>query len=252
MLRLDGIVKGFGGEPVLKGVSLVAESGRVTGVIGPNGAGKSTLFSTITGFLPPDRGTVHLDGVAVQRMRPDEIARRGLVRTFQVPREFGEMSVLDNLRVAGSGPAIDGIGASLFLRRRVRAAECEIDRRVDAMLARLRLDHVAGNRARALSGGQKKLLELGRALMTGPRVLLVDEPFAGVAPALRDQLLGHFTDLRNEGLCLVIIEHDMEAIMAISDQVCVLVAGTVLLAGPPAQVQRDSRVLDAYLGSLPA
>lgn len=250
MLVLDGVIRGFGSVPVLRGVSLEAPIGAVTGIIGPNGAGKSTLFSTITGFLPPESGTIQYDGHRIDGMRPDLVARRGLVRTFQVPREFGDLSVRENLAVAAARPDIDGLTAALLRPIWLRGERRRIDQEVDAMLGRLNLGHVADEPARRLSGGQKKLLELGRALMVQPRMLLLDEPFAGVAPALRDSLLGHFRALRAEGLGLVIIEHDIDAIMEISDTVCVMVEGRILVSGPPATVQRDPRVLDAYLGTM--
>ncbi|WP_137389206.1 ABC transporter ATP-binding protein [Rhodoligotrophos defluvii] len=252
MLKVDGIHKSFGGLKVLQDVSLTAQPGTITGIIGPNGAGKSTLFSVISGFIRPDAGSVSLDGERIDRLRPDVIAERGLVRTFQVPREFGDLSVLDNLRVAGSHMADEGIVAALLFWRRTAQAEARVTARAREMLERLNLTGVAGNAARALSGGQKKLLELGRTLMVGPRVLLVDEPFAGVAPALRDQLLTHLKTLRAEGICVLVIEHDIEAVMEISDRICVMVEGTILIEGTPGEVQRDPRVLSAYLGSAPA
>ena len=252
MLRVENIHKSFGGLKVLQGISLEAQPGTITGIIGPNGAGKSTLFSAISGFLKPDAGSVMLDGERLDGLRPDLVAARGLVRTFQVPREFGDLTVLDNLRVAGSQMTDESILAALVFWRRTAQHESEVTRRAEEMLQRLNLAAVADNQARALSGGQKKLLELGRTLMVNPRVLLIDEPFAGVAPALRDQLVAHLKGLRTAGICVLIIEHDIEAIMEISDRICVLVEGAILLEGTPAEVQRDPRVLSAYLGSAPA
>ena len=250
MLQVNDIHVSFGPLKVLRGISFHAEAGKILGIIGPNGAGKSTLFSAISGFYPANKGTVTLNGESLQRLRPDQIATRGVVRTFQVPREFGDMTVLENLLVAGSSHGTDTIMAGLFGGRKVAEAQARLHERAQQMLERLNLAVVAGNRAKALSGGQKKLLELGRALMVQPKVLLVDEPFAGVAPALRDQLVSHLRDLREEGLCLLVVEHDIEAIMQLSDRICVMVEGTVLLEGSPAEVQADTRVLDAYLGAV--
>lgn len=250
MLKVHDVHKYFSGLHVLRGVTLEAQAGRISGIIGPNGAGKSTLFSVISGFVKAERGSVRLDGKPIDRLRPDQIAISGLVRTFQVPREFGDLSVLDNLRVAGSSAAHESITAALLRPARRSSEEKQVSERAEAMLERLKLTAVAHQSARALSGGQKKLLELGRALMVEPRVLLVDEPFAGVAPALRDQLLEHLAALRAAGICLLVIEHDIEAIMGISDTIHVLVDGAVLVSGRPQEVRQDRRVLDAYLGAL--
>lgn len=252
MLKVTDIKRSFGGLHVLRGISLTAQPGEILGIIGPNGAGKSTLFSVISGFIPPSGGQVELQGQSILRLRPDQVAARGMVRTFQVPREFGDMTVLDNLRVAGSSAHADTIMSGMLGGRKAREAEAELKLKAERMLERLNLTAVADNQASALSGGQKKLLELGRALMVNPRVLLIDEPFAGVAPALRDQLVQHLKALRDEGLCLLIVEHDIEAIMELSDRICVLVEGSILIEGTPAQVQNDRRVLDAYLGATPA
>ena len=252
MLEVNGLCKSFVGLDVLREVSLTAGPGSILGIIGPNGAGKSTLFSVISGFVRPDRGSVTLDGRTLEGMRPDQIAMLGLVRTFQVPREFGDMTALDNLRVAGTHAGVDSITAAWLRWSHTQRAEAELTVRAKAMLHRLNLESVADTPARSLSGGQKKLLELGRALMVAPHVLLIDEPFAGVAPALRQQLLVHLKALKDAGLCLLIIEHDIEAIMDISDRICVMVDGAILIEGTPAEIQRDRRVLDAYLGALPA
>ncbi|RAH96814.1 ABC transporter ATP-binding protein [Acuticoccus sediminis] len=251
MLKVQDIHKHFAGLHVLRGVSLEADAGRITGIIGPNGAGKSTLFSVMSGFVKADRGRITLEGRPIDRLRADQIAIAGLVRTFQVPREFTDLSVLDNLRVAASGASHESITAALLRPASRSAEERRVTERAEAMLERLRLNPVAHQSARTLSGGQKKLLELGRALLVEPRVLLVDEPFAGVAPALRDQLLEHLAALREEGVCLLVIEHDIEAIMGVSDTIFVLVDGAVLVSGRPEEVRQDRRVLDAYLGTLP-
>jgi len=250
MLQVTDIHLSFGALKVLRGISFSAQANEILGVIGPNGAGKSSLFSAISGFYPPNKGEVKLNGENLRRLRPDQIAAKGMVRTFQVPREFGDMTVLENLKAAGSTRQDDSILAGLFGGARTARAEAELTLRAEEMLERLNLTRVSNNLAKALSGGQKKLLELGRALMVKPKVLLVDEPFAGVAPALRDQLVGHLQALREEGLCLLVVEHDIEAIMQLSDRICVLVEGSILIDGTPEEVQADARVLDAYLGAI--
>ena len=252
MLSVNDIHVSFAGLHILRGVSLAAKTGEILGIIGPNGAGKSTLFSVMSGFYKPDKGSVSLDNQQVHALRPDQIATRGMVRTFQVPREFGEMTVLENLQVAGSTAQADTLLAGVLGGKKRVQEESDLADRAHEMLERLNLTTVAQNPARALSGGQKKLLELGRALMVRPTVLLMDEPFAGVAPALRDQLIEHLRSLPKQGLCLLLVEHDIEAIMELSDRVCVMVEGSMLMEGTPAEVQADKGVLDAYLGAIPS
>ncbi len=248
-LQIRDIHQSFGALHILHGISFTADAAQILGIIGPNGAGKSTLFGVISGFLAPTRGEVLLKGESIRHLRPSQVAARGMVRTFQVPQEFGDMTVLDNLRVAGSSAHDDSIFSSLFGGAAARRAEQALTEKAEHMLERLNLTAVARNPARALSGGQKKLLELGRALMVEPDVLLIDEPFAGVAPSLRDQLMAHLQQLRRDGLCLLIVEHDIEAIMTLSDRICVLVDGRILIDDTPERVREDRRVLDAYLGA---
>lgn len=251
MLQVRNVCKRFGGFQVLRDCSLEATQGRITGLIGPNGAGKSTLFSVISGFITPDEGQVIYDGRPVQRVAPHLLARQGLVRTFQVPREFGGMTVLENLLVA----ALDQRGERLldvwFRWRAVLAQEKELLQQAREVLSFLRMQAVENLRAGQLSGGQKKLLELGRALMLKPRVLLLDEPFAGVNEGLARELEQHIRALSQSGITVLLIEHNMPAVMSLCDYVYVMAEGTVLTSGPPEIIQKDERVLQAYLGAIP-
>lgn len=251
MLQVRNVCKRFGGFQVLRDCSLEATQGRITGLIGPNGAGKSTLFSVISGFITPDEGQVIYDGRPVQRVAPHLLARQGLVRTFQVPREFGGMTVLENLLVA----ALDQRGERLldvwFRWRAVLAQEKELLQQAREVLSFLRMQAVENLRAGQLSGGQKKLLELGRALMLKPRVLLLDEPFAGVNEGLARELEQHIRALSQSGITVLLIEHNMPAVMSLCDFVYVMAEGTVLTSGPPEIIQKDERVLQAYLGAIP-
>lgn len=249
MLQVAGIMKRFGGVAALRDCSLEVRGGTITGLIGPNGAGKTTLFAVVAGLLRPDAGEVRFEGRPVTSEAAHRLVHRGLVKTFQVPREFARLSVLDNLLVS----TLDHPGESfheIWIRPgHVRQTEAAAEAKARELLAFLTLDRVVHEPAGNLSGGQKKLLELGRALMTNPRLLLLDEPFAGVNPTLGRTIMRMLRDLKGRGLTLFIIEHNMEAIMALSDFVYVLADGQVLVGGLPGQIRQDPRVLQAYLGA---
>jgi branched-chain amino acid transport system ATP-binding protein len=249
MLRVHGLTKRFGGVAALRDCSLNIRDGTITGLIGPNGAGKTTLFAVVAGLLTPDTGDVLFEGRRITGEAPHRLVHRGLVKTFQVPREFARLSVLENLLVS----TLDHPGESfheIWVRpAHVRQAEAAGVARARELLAFLTLDRLADEPAGTLSGGQKKLLEVGRALMTRPRLLLLDEPFAGVNPTLGRSLMRMLRDLRDGGVTLAIIEHNMEAIMALSDFVYVLAEGRVLVGGLPGEIRQDPRVLQAYLGT---
>lgn len=231
------------------GVTLEVAPGSITGLIGPNGAGKSTLFAAVAGFLEPAGGEVWFEGRSLAGLRPDAVARRGLVRTFQVPREFPRLTVLDNLRVAAPGQMGERLAGVWLRGGRVRAEEAAVTARAREVLARVGLGRLADEPAGHLSGGQKKLLELGRALMAAPRLLLLDEPFAGVHPLLVRELSALIRELRAGGLTFFVIEHNLPALLDLADRVFVMVEGRLLAEGPPEAVRRDPRVLDAYLGA---
>jgi branched-chain amino acid transport system ATP-binding protein len=232
LLRAEEITVSFGGRRVLDGVSLTAEAGRVTGLIGPNGAGKSTLFDVVCGLRRPRTGLVRLDGRDITREGPARRARRGMSRTFQHLELFGRLSVRDNLLVA----------AELGPQRRHAA------RAADAVLRRLGLTAVADDPADALPTGLARLVEVGRALVLGPCVLLLDEPAAGQDAEETQRFAALLRSLAEEGTAVLLVEHDMSLVMNVCDEVHVLDLGSVVASGPPARVQHDETVLAAYLG----
>jgi len=250
-LRTEGLSKAFRGVSALADVTLTVPRARVTGIIGPNGAGKSTLFNLITGIAAPDRGRVLLGGTDVTGWPAHRIAASGLARTFQIARELGRLSVLENLLLAAPGQPGEAAWRALLCPGATRRAESQRLEQARELLVRVQLWRLADEPAASLSGGQKKLLELARALMTGARVLLLDEPAAGVNPLLMEQLAGFISDLRGEGLTVVIVEHDMELVASLCDTVCVLAAGQLIAQGPFAEVTGDPRVAEAYLGQQP-
>ncbi|WP_291296051.1 ABC transporter ATP-binding protein [Elioraea sp.] len=247
-LVLADLAKSWGGFCAVDAVSLTVPKGGLVGIIGPNGAGKSTLFSLVSGFLAPDAGSVTLDGADITRLAAHERARRGMVRTFQVPREFAHLTVRENLMAAVPGQSGETL-RGLFLRpAMVRVEEQAAAARVADTIAFLRLDPVADTPAGKLSGGQKKLLELGRALMTDPALILLDEPFAGVNPVLVEALSAHIRALNARGIGFLIIEHDLPALTRLVGDIHVMDRGRVIASGPPAAVLADAAVREAYLG----
>lgn len=251
-LVLSGLTKAYGGLRVVDNVSLSVPSDGLVGVIGPNGAGKSTLFSLATGFLAADSGTVSFDGRDLTAVAATGRARAGMVRTFQVPREFTHLTVRENLMAAAPGQAGEGLLAVFFRPGAIAAEERAIAARADETLAFLRLDAVAGTPAGRLSGGQKKLLELGRALMTGARLILLDEPFAGVNPVLIEELSARIRDLADRGVGFLIIEHDLRALTRLVSTLHVMDRGRLIASGAPAAVLAEPAVRDAYLGGAAA
>jgi branched-chain amino acid transport system ATP-binding protein len=250
-LSLSSVAKSFDGFKAVDDISLEVPVGGLVGIIGPNGAGKSTLFSLITGFLAPDAGTVSLRGEDITRLATHERARRGMVRTFQVPREFSHLTVRENLMVAAPGQSGETL-RGLFLRpATVRAEEAAIAARVADTIALLRLEPVADMPAARLSGGQKKLLELGRALMTNPSLILLDEPFAGVNPVLIEALSELIRRLNARGTGFLIIEHDLPALTRLVTTLHVMDRGRLLASGAPAEVLAAPEVREAYLGGAP-
>ena len=247
-LRVYDVVRAFDGVRAVDGASLEVEPGSITGLIGPNGAGKSTLFHCISGFLRPQSGRVVLDGKRIDRRAPHRVARAGLIRTFQTPRSLTRMTVLENVLLAAPRHRGERLGGSLAprARRRERTATA----RAGELLELVRLDGSAGELAGTLSGGQRKLLDLVRALMAEPRILLLDEPMAGVSPNLRVELLQHILALRErDGITLLIVEHDLDFVMRASDRVIVMNDGRVIAHGSPDEVRANERVVDAYLGA---
>jgi neutral amino acid transport system ATP-binding protein len=250
LLRVDGVVKRFGGLAAVAGASLEVEEESITALIGPNGAGKTTLFNVVSGFVHPDRGSVELEGMRIDGRSPHAVNRRGLVRTFQTPRALRRMSVLENVLLAAPGQPGERLWRLVASPRAVRRRERAVEAQARELLRLVRLDGLADDYAGTLSGGQRKLLEFARALMTAPRIVLLDEPMAGVSPPLALQLLDHMRALRDElGLTFLLIDHDLEVVMSVSDHVIVMNEGRVIAAGTPAEVRANPLVVDAYLGT---
>ncbi len=249
-LRVEGLRKEFGGITAVDGASFEVEEGSLTGLIGPNGAGKSTTFNCITGVHDATAGDVYFRGEEITGLQPHDIAQRGLVRTFQIARELDEMTVLENVMLAPGGQGGESITRSVVPGLRSQVVEEERNLRDEAWetLEFFELDHLATEYAGNLSGGQRKLLELARALMTDPGVMLLDEPFAGVNPTLEEKLLDRIHDLREQGLTFLLVEHDMDLIMENCEHVIVMHQGRVLDEGPPERIQNNEEVIEAYLG----
>lgn len=248
ILSARTVSKAFGGVHAVDGCTLDVEPGKITGLIGPNGAGKSTLFNVFIGLYPPDAGEVFFDGHRIDGLPSHRIVRLGLSKTFQIPREFRNLTVLENLLIATSMRYGERL-VDLLLRPR------EVRRELGAKIGRARdvletvgLGALQNEYARNLSGGQKKLLELARALMTDPKMVLLDEPVAGVNPTLTNRLLEIVEGLRDEGRTFFLVEHDMDVVMRHCDHIIVLHQGRRLMEGTPDEVRTDPRVIESYLG----
>jgi ABC-type branched-subunit amino acid transport system ATPase component len=247
-LKVRDLRKTFGGITAVDNAGFEIEKGSMTGLIGPNGAGKSTTFNCITGTYTPDSGVVEFNGEDITGLEPYEVADRGLVRTFQIARELSEMTVLENMMVAPMHQRGESLWRSVFARDDVNEQEREILERAWDTLEFFDIEHLANEYAGNLSGGQRKLLELARALLTDPEMLLLDEPFAGVNPTLEERLLEHIHELRNEGYTFLIVEHDMDLIMQNCEKVIVMHQGRILTEGTPEDVRNNEDVIEAYLG----
>ncbi|GHU29437.1 ABC transporter ATP-binding protein [Betaproteobacteria bacterium] len=250
ILHAQSLNKHFGGLAAVRDCSVILQRGVVTGLIGPNGAGKSTLLNLLSGHLTSDSGRIVFDGIDVTGVAPHRLAHLGMVRTFQISRELGALTVFENLLVAAPGHPGEVLWNLLLRPAAVRRAEGAAREQACAWLKRVGLWRLADSPANALSGGQKKLLEVVRALMLSPRLILLDEPAAGVAPPLVDDLCELIRELRTEGISFAIVEHDMDLIERLCDRVHVLSEGTPLIAGTFAEVIADTRVADAYLGGV--
>ena len=251
MLEVENVVRSFGALRAVDGVSLRVEEASITGLIGPNGAGKTTLFNAIAGMLPPQSGSIRLQGRRIDGLRPDQVFRHGLGRTFQIARPLGSLTVLENLLLAPSGQSGERLWLNWLGAARVGAEEAAHRRKAAEVLAFVGLAALAGDPARVLSGGQQKLLELARVLMVDPRLILLDEPAAGVNPALLETLLERIVALQRQGITFLLIEHNMDVVMRLCDPVVVMAQGKVVTQGSPQAVRTDPRVIDAYLGDLP-
>ncbi len=248
-LSAHGIVMRYGSNTVLDDLTLDIDTTELTGLIGPNGAGKSTLFSVLSGFMKPVSGEVAWQGKPLDGLSAVKRARLGLMRTFQVPREFRHLTVLDNMLAAPWDQPGESLAALLFRRGAVRRQEQENTERAREWLRFLKLDGVATTEAGRLSGGQKKLLELGRILMLQPRCVLLDEPYAGVNPVLIEQISERIRELHRRGIGFVIVEHNLHALSKLAGRMLVMDAGKLLAQGTPAEVLADTRVQAAYMGA---
>ncbi len=260
IFEAEGIVKRFGGIRAVNGATMSVQEGSITALIGPNGAGKTTFFNLITGFYRPDSGSAWFDGQEIQgrfglgqrilgRGSPHAIARLGMVRTFQITKALARMSVLDNMMLAAPDQPGERLVNLILRPRGHRQRERETRDEAMELLEVFNLTKLADSYAGTLSGGQRKLLELARALMTRPRFLLLDEPMAGINPTLGKRLLDHMERLRSEdGVTFLFVEHDMEVVMNHSDRVVVMAEGRVIADGAPEAIRSDQGVIDAYLG----
>jgi branched-chain amino acid transport system ATP-binding protein len=235
LLDVRNVYKSFGGMQALLDVSLRIDESQLIGLIGPNGAGKTTLTNVLDGVYKPSQGQVWLLGERIDGLQPYQIARLGLGRTFQVTRAFRRMTVMENMLV----PA---------MALHPTARREHVQEKAYSILEFLTIEHLAGEYGRGLSGGQQKLLELGRLLMLDPQVIILDEPFAGVHPKLQETIYGYISRVRSQGKAVILISHDMESIFTLSERLVVLNFGEVIADGEPERVKQDAAVIEAYLG----
>ncbi|MFC7203014.1 ABC transporter ATP-binding protein [Haloferax namakaokahaiae] len=247
ILDVQGLEKRFGGITAIDGLDVRVGEG-ITGLIGPNGAGKTTFFNCVTGAVTPDAGRVSFDGADITGKRPSAVAQEGLVRTFQIPRELPEMTVRENLQLAPRQQSGERLTQAWLRPDEFATDELRVREKAVEMAEFLEIDHVLDVKAGTLSGGQRKLLELARVLLTEPDMILLDEPLAGVNPTLEKKILSRLHDLESQGYSFLFIEHDIDVIMETCQRVVVMHQGQVLTTGDPADVKSDDRVIEAYLG----
>lgn len=248
ILEVEHVIHAFGGINAVDDCSLSVPYGKITALIGPNGAGKSTLINVVSGFYPPQKGRVIFDGAEVSRWAPYRIGRRGLIRTFQISRGYGGMTVLENMMVPPQQQAGESLFNSIFRPKLVAEDEKRHLEKALSLLDTFGLYDKRDDFARNLSGGQKRLLEMARALMADPKLLLLDEPMAGVNPALADQLAQHIVELCKTGITFLLVEHNLGIVDQICDHVIVMANGRALATGTMSQVRANEEVVHAYLG----
>ncbi|MGZ5418042.1 MAG: ABC transporter ATP-binding protein [Nocardioides sp.] len=244
----DNITRSFGGLTAVDVEHVEIQRGVITALIGPNGAGKTTFFNLLTGFDRPDTGDWSFNGRSLKKVAAYKVARLGMVRTFQLTKVLSKLTVIENMRVGATGQRGEGLLSAMF-KPLWSGEENANTERADALLERFLLIKKREDFAGSLSGGQRKLLEMARALMAEPELVMLDEPMAGVNPALKQSLLGHVKSLRDEGRTVLFVEHDMDMVRDISDWVIVMAQGKIVAEGPPDAVMGDQRVIDAYLGA---
>ena len=247
ILTAVGVRRNFGGITAVDVDRAEVQRGSITALIGPNGAGKTTFFNLMTGFDKPDAGDWTFDGKPMDGVPPHRMATRGMVRTFQLTKSLTKLPVIENMKLGATGQRGERMWEGL-IPARWRGQEREIEARADTLLKRFRLDHMRDEYAGSLSGGQRKLLEMARALMTNPTLVMLDEPMAGVNPALKQSLNEHVRGLRDEGMTVLFVEHDMDMVHDISDWVLVMAEGRVIAEGTPDDIASNPAVIDAYLG----
>ena len=247
ILVADNVLRRFGGLTAVDVEHVEIQRGSITALIGPNGAGKSTLFNLLTGFDKPDEGRWSFNGESLAGVPSYRVARKGMVRTFQLTKALSRLTVLQNMLLGAKGQRGESFLMAI-LPRAWRDQEIDNTRRAEDLLARFKLDTKRDDFAGQLSGGQRKLLEMARALMVQPEMVMLDEPMAGVNPALTQSLLGHVKGLREDGMTVLFVEHDMDMVRDISDWVIVMAQGKIIAEGPPDQIMADDAVIDAYLG----
>ena len=248
LLIARGLSKSFGGIKAVENATIEVNRGSITGLIGPNGAGKTTLFNLLSNFINPDRGQVVFDGRAIDRLATHQIAQRGFIRTFQVARVLSRLSVLENMLLAAPKQTGENFFKVWIQQPKLRREERHNKEKAMHILDSVGLSAKAYDYAGALSGGQRKLLEIARTLMVDPKLILLDEPAAGVNPTLIKQICQHIVTWNQQGISFLIIEHNMDVIMSLCDRVWVLAEGTNLAEGTPAEIQNNKAVLQAYLG----
>lgn len=248
ILVVDNVTRSFGGLTAVNVAHLEIPRHRITALIGPNGAGKTTLFNLLTGFDEPDTGEWKFNGLSLGGVAAHKVARRGMVRTFQLTKALSRMTIIDNMRLGARNQRGESVWRGI-IRPIWASQEQDITQKAEDLLERFNLAHMRDELAGSLSGGQRKLLEMARALMVEPEMVMLDEPMAGVNPALKQSLLQHIKVLRDEGRTVLFVEHDMDMVREISDWIIVMAQGEVIAEGTFEDVGSNSAVVDAYLGS---